>query len=76
MGDAKDCENFLGADGCILRLSQLRQQDHKFVAALPADGIGMADASGQSPCDGLQQAIADGVTQGIIDGLESIDIQI
>ena len=75
MRRAQGEEYFLGGDGRIRRLGHFGEQDHEFIASLPADGVRAAYAGKQPLCHGLQQAVADGVTEGIVDALEAIQVQ-
>ena len=75
VGRAQRQEYLLRTDGRILRVRHFREQDHEFIAALPADGVRAAHASEQPLRHGLQQAVADGVAQRVVDVLEAIHVQ-
>ena len=49
---------------------QLCQHDHEFVPAMPADGVGGADARRQFPCDGSKQLVAKQVSERVVDRFE------
>jgi hypothetical protein len=75
VGRVQRQKHFLRTDGCILCMGHFREQNHEFVASLPADRVRGAHAGEQPPGDGLQQAIADVVAQRIVDVLEAIHVQ-
>ena len=49
---------------------QLRQHHHEFVPAMPADGVGAADARRQFACDGSKQLVAQQVSERVVDVFE------
>src|ERR1700676_531278 len=75
VGRAERTEYFSGAGGRIFRMGDLGKEDHKFIAALAADGVGTAHARQQSSRNGLQKGVAGGTSQGIVDVFETIQIQ-
>ena len=75
VGRAHRQEYLLRADGRILRVRHFREQDHEFIAPLPADGVRSAHAIEEPLRHGLQQAVADDVAEGIVDVLEAIPVQ-
>ena len=74
-GRARAAMIFCAPIGRILRVLQLRQHDHEFVAAMPADGVGAPDAHRHFPCDGSEQLVAEQVPERVVDVLEAIDIE-
>jgi len=66
---------FSCAGGRVFRMADLRKQDYKFISALAADSVGIANAGQQSLGNGLKKLVADGVSQRIVDVLETIQIQ-
>jgi hypothetical protein len=50
-------------------------QDGEFVAADPADDVGLADDLPQGRRDALQEQVADGVAVGVVDLFEIVDIE-
>ena len=53
-------------------MADLRKQDHKFISALAADGVGTAHACQQSFGNGLKKLVAGSMPQRIVDVLETI----
>ena len=75
IGRAQLPQDFLRANGRVLRIRHLREQDHEFVAPMAADRIGVAHALQQPLRYGLQEAVADVVAQRVVDVLETIDVE-
>ena len=69
------CDDLLRAHGRVLGVLQLRQHDHEFVPALPADRVGAPDAHRDFPPDDSQQLVAEQVSERVVDVFEAIDIQ-
>ncbi len=62
-------------DDRVLRVSDTRKQDRKFIPTQMTDHIAVAHTGEQPLCDGLQQAIADRVAPRIVDVPEAIQIE-
>src|SRR6266436_222888 len=75
VGHAERKKYFSCAGGRVFRMADLRKQDHKFISALAADGVGVANASQQSFRNGLKKLVADRMSQRIVDVFEMIQIQ-
>ena len=52
------------------------EQDRKFIATQPCNGIGRTHRLFQTAADGDQQRIAGGVAQAVVDRLEAIQVEI
>ena len=74
-GGAQRQENLFRTDGGILGVRHLREQNHEFIATLPADRVRAPHAGKQPLGDGLQQVVSNVVTQGVIDVLEAVHVE-
>ena len=68
-------QDLLGADARVFGVHHLGQQDHEFIAALPAHRVGVAHAGEQALGGALQQFVPDRVAQRVVDVLEVIQIE-
>jgi hypothetical protein len=59
MGRAEGMQYFFGTDGSMLRMSDFREQDYKFISALAAYRIRIAYRSQQSQGNGLKKLVTD-----------------
>ncbi len=73
------CQNFfthsLGLSrGFLGNFAQLFQQNHKFIAAHPAHGVGFVGTGNDAPRDFLEHKIAAWMAKGVVQGFEVIQI--
>ena len=67
-------ENFSGDEHGVFGMLDLRKENHEFIAAMAADGVGTAHAGEDAAGNGLQQLVADGMAPGIVDFFKVVEI--
>src|SRR5918995_1781359 len=64
-----------GHELCVIRMTQLANDESKLVAAEASNGIHLAHATGKPACRLSKQSVTGRMAEGIVDVLEVIQIQ-
>ena len=74
-GGAQGCIHLVGNDAGVCGFGHLGQHHQEFVAAVAADGVGLAHQACQAGRHTLQHCVAGRVAKAVVDLLEIVEIQ-
>ena len=74
VGHGQGTQDFAGDEDSVFGVADFAEQHDEFVAALTADGVGAAHATGDAAGHGLQQFVADGVAVHVVNFFEEVEI--